>query len=59
MAVSVSTSAASCNGGKARQQQRHRWPAPTVIYGSNGVNTSSITGLYPGTYAVTVTDAAG
>ncbi|MBL0053846.1 MAG: T9SS type A sorting domain-containing protein [Bacteroidetes bacterium] len=59
--VSVSTSAASCNGGNngSAAAAASGGTAPYSYLWSNGGNTSSITGLYPGTYTVTVTDAAG
>ncbi|MBL0053740.1 MAG: SprB repeat-containing protein [Bacteroidetes bacterium] len=61
IAVSVSTSAASCNGGNngSAAAAASGGTAPYSYLWSNGGNTSSITGLYPGTYTVTVTDAAG
>jgi hypothetical protein len=60
MSLSVSASAASCSGGSASAIVSVTGGVPPYDYlWSNGAATSTVTGLTPGAYTVSVTDANG
>ena len=59
-AVTVSTTASQCTGNTGTATANVSGGTPPYIYAwSNGGTTNQITGLAPGTYSVTVTDALG
>lgn len=57
--VEVQASSAGCNGNSGSAVANASGAAPFVYSWSTGATTPSITGLSPGNYSVTVTDAEG